>query len=123
MYRLAMPTQPALSNYYLGRTFKEMGNSENALPHLEAAAALGNPSAAYWAHAIYSDAGQTGEAQKFLLLAGELGHVYAQRDLARSSLSNASSIGAWMASLYKYFKVKATGVVLVLKNAEDPRVN
>ena len=122
MYELGIPSQPQLSNYYLGRALRGIGKTERALIHLEAAAGLGHPSAAYWAHAIHSDHDRQDDAEKFLKRASDLGHVYAKRDQARKSVAKASSIGEWFITSFRYYKIKAGGALLVMKNSSDPRV-
>lgn len=122
MYELAMSSQPDLANYYLGRISVTVGQASKALQYLEQAARLGNPSAAYWAYTMHVDAGRLVEAEKLLKMASELGHVYAQRDQARKSLANASSIWDWIIKLFGYCRIKVRGVLLVLKDVNDPRI-
>lgn len=122
MYELALPSQPELANMYLGRLYRKLGQADRALQCLEEAARLGNPSAAYWAYSMHADAGRKNDATRLQAVASSLGHLYAQRDEAKESLSRASSFLDKATKYVAYWRLKARGFLLVLKDVNDPRI-
>jgi TPR repeat protein len=126
LYRQALDREPAsLAAYYLGLLEMKSGNRREGAELLQRAADSGNPSAAYWLYAFTSEASDsesTALAERSLLRAAELGHVYALRDIALRQVVSSKSLGAKAAALASVWKVKAVGMAMTIRNVDDFRV-
>lgn len=113
-------------SYYAASLKLKHGDAVGALTGFLLAAEAGNPSAAYWASAIYSgEKGFPADADKaamYLAKAASLGHVFAQRDLARQRLGESKSMPTKAGALLSYIGAKIRGMALIAKNTHDLRV-
>lgn len=114
------------ASYYVASLRFRQGDAVGALPHFLRAAEAGNPSAAYWAAAIYG--GEKGfpvdAAKEALLLdrAAELGHLFAQRDLARRRMSRANGVREKLRAFADWMRIKGRGLRQIVLDVEDLRV-
>jgi TPR repeat protein len=129
LYRQALeagaPEPAGLAAYHLGLLLMKQGDSIESSALLQRAADAGNPSAAYWLYASYTDAGDpasTRLADQALQRAATLGHAYALRDLARRRMRSNTGFFSKFKALLDYWKAKATGVALTIRNVDDWRV-
>jgi TPR repeat protein len=125
LYRKALQDAPGLASYHLGLLLMKENRREEGSELLGRAAKLGNPSAAYWLYALSSDAADARSmelAEKNLLRAAELGHVYARRDIARRRIRASKGIGRRLIALLGYWRVKTVGIALTIRNVNDWRV-
>jgi TPR repeat protein len=112
--------------YYLASLKLKQADVQGALPLFLLAANAGHPSAAYWASAIYD--GEYGEgadcikAATYLARAAELGHIFAQRDLAAKRMRESSSFISRAKGAIDYVGAKLRGLVLIIRDANDPRI-
>jgi TPR repeat protein len=113
-------------SYYAASLRLKRGDAAGALAGFLLAAEAGNPSAAYWASAIYS--GQKGfpvdaaKATAYLTKAASLGHVFAQRDLAKQRLRESKGMPAKAGAMLSYVGAKLRGLAMITKGTHDPRV-
>lgn len=122
LYELGRSDDRQLGSYHLGSLLMKQGQSDKARQLLEESANLGHASAAYWAYVLNDEVVNKLKARHFLARAAELGHAFAQRDLARQEMREASSIGKWVAALWAYWRAKARGSSLAVRDVHDPRV-
>jgi TPR repeat protein len=113
-------------SYYAASLRLKRGDAAGALAGFVLAAEAGNASAAYWASAIYG--GEKGfpvdaaKAAAYLTKAASLGHVFAQRDLAKQRLRESKSMPAKTEAMLSYIGAKLKGLAMIAKNTHDPRV-
>jgi TPR repeat protein len=125
LYRQALEKEPGLAAYHLGLLLMKEGHREEGSELLDRAAQLGNPSAAYWLYAFSSDAADPQSAalaEKSLLRAAELGHIYARRDIERRRIRTSRGLAGKLSALLAYWKTKVVGIALTIRNVNDWRV-
>ena len=126
LYQRALEAEPAgLAAYHLGLLLMKQGNRGEGAPLLQRAADVGNPSAAYWLYAYSIDATaptSAAVAEQALHRAAALGHAYAIRDLAQRQMRSSKGFGAKLKARLRYWKAKAVGVALTIRNVDDWRV-
>lgn len=92
---------------------------------LQKEADAGNPSAAYWLYALSSeleDPEAQAIAERSLVRAADLGHVYARRDLARRRMKVSRDFGSKLGALIDYWRAGASAIALMIKDVNDRRV-
>lgn len=125
-YELLAHANDPEGSYYAASLKLKRGDAAGALAGFVLAAAAGNPSAAYWASAIYS--GEKGfpvdvtKATAYLTKAASLGHVFAQRDLAKQRVRESKSMLAKAEAMLSYIGAKLKGLAMIVRNTHDPRV-
>jgi TPR repeat protein len=122
LYKVARNSDRCLGSYYLGSLLMRKDQVEEARQLLEESANLGHASAAYWAYVLNEKANNLQNARQFLAKATQLGHIFAQRDMARYEMTEASSVIQWFTALCVYWKAKAYGAVLIVRDIHDPRI-
>lgn len=122
LYEVGRSQDRRLGSYHLGSLLMRSGQTEKARQLLEESADLGQPSAAYWAYVMNSDAMHEERARHFLEKAAHLGHAFAQRDLARAAMREAPSLGRWATAMLAYWAAKVRGISIAVRNSHDPRV-
>ncbi|KQV53625.1 hypothetical protein ASD07_03450 [Duganella sp. Root336D2] len=113
--------------YYLATALQRRGEVQSAAALFGEAADLGHVSAAFWAYALYNKelshiVGAQEKAQKYLIKASELGHIFAQRDLALQVATSGKNFWQRFLARLRYWVSKVNGFVLILKNSEDLRI-
>lgn len=115
-----------LGAYYLASLKLRAGDAATALELFKVSAEAGNSSGAYWVSAIYGGEGHfpknTELEERYLLRAAELGHVFAQRDIARRMIGRASNPFQKAVRNFLYQIAKLRGFALIALNANDFRV-
>jgi TPR repeat protein len=111
---------------YLGRVYKSMARYQDALRFLKEAASKEDPSAAYWAYAIYSDPA-SGEqdprkATEFLEKAASLGHVFARRDLAKRMIRGKRGVSRIPYGIWSLIANVVRTARIAASDREDPRL-
>jgi uncharacterized protein len=93
-YELVAQTGDADGHYHAAHLKRLRKDISGALAGFEYAAERGNPSAAYWASAIYQGdydfIPDPEKARMYLGKAAELGHMFAKLDLAKQQYANTS---------------------------------
>jgi TPR repeat protein len=114
-----------LGTYYLASLLRRKNKPQEAFELFKRAAELGHGSAAYWAYTMasgeYGLARDEAQLAYFLRKAASLGHVYAERDMARQELKQAPDLWAKIAAWVRYAAIKTRGLMLILRNHEDIR--
>ena len=125
-YRYLCEAGDQLAFYYFAAMKLRQGDAAGALALFMRAADSGNPSGAYWASAIHSGHGgyplNAEMARKYLIRAAELGHVFAQRDLARGRMQAPTGIGARLTGTIEYVFAKVKGFAMIVRYVSDFRV-
>jgi TPR repeat protein len=126
LYRQALETGAAdLAAYHLGLLLMKQEDRREGRKLLQRSADSGNPSAAYWLYAYCSESNDIDSlalADQSLLRAAELGHAYALRDIAGRRMRTSQDLGARIAARVAYWKAKAVGILLTIRNAHDWRI-
>ncbi len=90
-YRKAFRVGIEDSDYYLGRFLAKNGRYDESRKYLESSLMRSNPSAAYWLAVSVRDQSEVNKNFdlyfKYLKLASDSGHLFAQRDLAKAYIS------------------------------------
>lgn len=126
-YRCVVEAGELDGKYYLAASLQRRGEIQSAAALYEEAADSGQVSAAYWAYSLYSnELSHTVEAQekaqKYLVKACELGHLFAQRDFALQVATGAGNFRQRLLARLRSLACKVKGIILILKNFEDLRV-
>lgn len=121
LYEIARSHDVALGSYHLGSLLMRQGQSDRAMQLMAESATEGNASAAYWAY-VLNQASDARRANQFLVQAAELGHAFAQRDLARQEMRGAATLTGWASALWRYWRAKARGASMAVRDVNDPRV-
>jgi len=125
-YKRALEAEPAgRAAYHLGLLLMKQGDLREGGLLLQQAADAGNPSAAYWLYAYSTDAtdpAAASVAEQALHRAAALGHAYALRDLARRQMRTSKGLSAKLKALLEYWRAKAVGIALTIRNVDDWRV-
>jgi TPR repeat protein len=122
LYEAVLTRDSALGSYHLGVLLMKHGDRRKALELLEHAARMANPSAAYWAHVMYLESGDVESSRRMLDSAAQLGHAFAQRDIAREQMRSARSIASWLSAALRHWRSKARIASLGIRDFNDPRV-
>lgn len=126
MYRALAASGDREGMYFLASSLMEQRVLEESLRYFQMSAELGHVSAAYWSAALYN--GLYGYPQDesryryFIELAAKLGHVFAQRDIARNDMKNAANLADWATALYRYTRAKISGLCIAVRNPQDLRL-
>ncbi|OGB26145.1 MAG: hypothetical protein A3I66_23735 [Burkholderiales bacterium RIFCSPLOWO2_02_FULL_57_36] len=125
-YQCLSNTNDADGKYYLASLFQKKGDLAHAASLYEESAELDHVSAAYWAYALRSEGSaplvNKDKADFYLKKAAALGHIFAQRDLARQEMKSGAGISRRTIARFRYFLFKLKGLILILKNSQDMRV-
>ncbi len=125
-YRKSCDAGNATSCFFLGLLKFRNGDFESALEPYRTAADAGHPAAAYWIAQIYGDrtnprADQVKETH-YLEIAVRGGHAFAARDLAKARMRKSGSIISKVHAFGQYLIAIIRGIVIIARNADDPRV-
>lgn len=125
-YQALCDSGDAVGCYYSASLKFRRGNIAEALELYVRAADAGHPSAAYWASVIYSgEGGHAADEERalyYLARAAEHGHAFARRDLARQRMRQPGPIHSRALAALQYLGALFKGLVVVVKDADDPRV-
>jgi len=114
------------SCFFLGLLKFRNGDFEGALGPYRIAADAGHPAAAYWIAQIYGDIKNPrfDKNQKihYLKIASKRGHVFATRDLAKINILESKSLFSKLVAFSSYLKSILKGFFIILRDADDPRV-
>jgi len=120
-YRKSFDAGVESSNYYLGRLLANNGRFNEAQKYLDSSLAKHNPSAAYWlAVSLYDQSKEKNDLDqyfKFLRIAADSGHLFAQRDLAKAYISGRFGFVNRAKGVYQF--VRILGKALFVANKED----
>jgi TPR repeat protein len=124
-FRRLAATGDINGKYFLAAFLQQHGDLASASRWYEEAAESGHVSAAYWAYAYHSGLNgleSSANAQKYLLKAAALGHIFALRDLARQEIASADHPWRKFTSRLRYIRFVISGILLIIKNSDDLRV-
>ena len=122
LYKFACSYDDIRGHFRLGSALKGRGDMNQARQYMEYAASKNDPSAAFWAY-VLNKSKDTQKANNFLLQASQLGHALARRELAIQEMRKASSINALRKAFLHFCREYINCMRIVLRDADDPRVN
>ncbi|RSZ59339.1 sel1 repeat family protein [Massilia atriviolacea] len=114
------------SCFFLGMLQYRNRDLAAALESYCLAAAAGHPAAAYWIAQIYGDTSHAiadnVEEMRYLEIADRGGHAFAARDLAKKRMHASGSIMSKLLARAQYINAIIKGIMIIARDADDPRV-
>ncbi len=119
-YKSAIRLNSTEGSYYLGMLHKEMGNLKEALVNFESASSEGHLSSTYWAGKVCyllrnENPKYIRNSVKYLKMAGDRGHVFAQGNLGRFLIKGSlgdrrlvRGVILWVSAVFNKYRVVFT---------------
>jgi len=120
IYQMAAEKGEVLADYYLATVFKSRNEIQKSIEHFKKSADSGHSSSAYWLGEIYRQGDgcdvDLRQAEHYLTLAKEAGHVFAKRDIALANIKGTFGKRKILSGLVGYLSSVLEGIKITYKN-------